>query len=475
MSVVSYNTGSSSYIPSVPNGSGGSSLMKHEGEVFQVSWFTNFNYAIRSSYSSNVNDVMPSTGPQINSHIRIRSSVPNIARVDWGDGNMEQFYFSKLSENSYVLYFRSYYDTRLNGRGGVWGIGSDGEEISTVPPHHYLDDEIKLRQINVEFSDPITSFYSTTCVMPRFPIIVSSALNEFVILGALNIESIPFDSFKYIQNLITLQLSNALSSPLSVVPQSLFSLSKLENLNVSYSFDLSDIESSGIRGISSLASLEGLNLESCRLRKYITEFNDLHSLRRLEISVNNIDEAGSEENLNYYPDMSEVSSINQNLTVFDFMGSYNCQRSEWPTSISGKGLQNLTELNISECRVIRVDNLPDWIYEMRSLDIIRVDYLFDTQVRVDTFVDTFYQFVTSWDLITMDSLAADGNTNQFYSLSVTTYQSAYPTRSTRPSGEYQAPSGFELGVSNGIPQTPMEKIYVLENNYKQKWIIKPEN
>lgn len=37
----------------------------------------------------------------------------------------------------------------------------------------------------------------------------------------------------------------------------------------------------------------------------------------------------------------------------------------------------------------------------------------------------------------------------------------------------QAPEGFVKGQSNGSPATPMEKIYVLKNNYAQKWTIKP--
>lgn len=68
---------------------------------------------------------------------------------------------------------------------------------------------------------------------------------------------------------------------------------------------------------------------------------------------------------------------------------------------------------------------------------------------------------------------ADGKRNQFYSLSVSMYNAVYPTENQRPSGTEQAPEGFVKGQSNGSPATPMEKIYVLKNNYAQRWTIKP--
>lgn len=66
--------------------------------------------------------------------------------------------------------------------------------------------------------------------------------------------------------------------------------------------------------------------------------------------------------------------------------------------------------------------------------------------------------------ITKSQTASDGKRNQYYGLRID-WRILDPT----PSGTYQAPSGFELGVQDGNPATPMEKIYVLENNYKQNF------
>lgn len=143
-------------------------------------------------------------------------------------------------------------------------------------------------------------------------------------------------------------------------------------------------------------------------------------------------------------------------------------------NMSGRGLEHLTDFNADHCNNLRMDKLPDYIYEMRAITWFGVNCSTHTQKRSDDFVDSFYKLVTEWDQITMTSVAKDGKRNQFYSLSVSMYNAIYPTENQRPSGTEQAPEGFVKGSSNGSPATPMEKIYVLKNNYAQRWTIKPE-
>ena len=56
---------------------------------------------------------------------------------------------------------------------------------------------------------------------------------------------------------------------------------------------------------------------------------------------------------------------------------------------------------------------------------------------------------------------------------MTAYSQSQPV-SYRPTGIYQEPTGFEKGVSDGNPTSPMEMLYVLVNNYKWTCIIPPE-
>ena len=80
--------------------------------------------------------------------------------------------------------------------------------------------------------------------------------------------------------------------------------------------------------------------------------------------------------------------------------------------------------------------------------------------------------MTNWEQVTMTSKLKNGKRNQFYGLSINMWSSGYPY-DYRPSGTYQAPSGFVKGVNNGNPTTPMEKIYVMQNNYAHSWNIRP--
>lgn len=96
-----------------------------------------------------------------------------------------------------------------------------------------------------------------------------------------------------------------------------------------------------------------------------------------------------------------------------------------------------------------------------------------SQERIDSFVNSLYNLITGWDEVTMGATLTSGERNQFYGLKITAYSSKYPN-DYRPSGIYQAPDGFIKGISNGNPQTPLEKLYVLSENYKQRWLIAPE-
>lgn len=148
--------------------------------------------------------------------------------------------------------------------------------------------------------------------------------------------------------------------------------------------------------------------------------------------------------------------------------------SSWKQDLVGG---ELNKIHNTYCysSVVPVDDLPDWLYEVREFRIWTLsDYgkFINTQERADTFVNTFYDKIMSWSYITMSQTASDGNRNQFYKLTLDLYTSAAPTNK-RPSGVYQAPEGFVKGVSNGNPTTPMEKVYVLTNNYGQTWVLAP--
>lgn len=464
------------YLPSM-NGK----LISHQGEVFSLTWVTKWNYALRCRYSDDIDHIPAITsGGDLNSYVEILSTVPNRCTIDWGDGNIESFNFVRIGVGTYNITFRSLnVPWRKDPNDGFATIYGTGEIYGGVAPHKYDDDKDKRRVVSIVFDQPFHNVTFNTPIIEDFPIVISSGLNYLNLNYTGNrISSIPFDSFQYIPNLENLYLTQINSSLIPVIPDSIFSLTKLKVFVANGLFDLSDIESSGIRNISKMKSLNFLRLFNSRLAEYIEEFNDLLYLRQLEIGNNGV-LWGDYEDVNQLPSFDNVSSINQNLIGIYFLKSeYNNYRTEFTSGLSGKGFGNITSLDIGAMGKLNVSHLPDYLYEWRSLVVIlcESDTLVSTE-RVDEFVDTFYDFVTTWDQITYQSAALDGLRNQFFGLEMRFY-SEYTDpgyRTARPSGIYQAPSGFEQGVSDGNPQTPMEKIYVLENNYSQNWIIAPEN
>lgn len=224
-----------------------------------------------------------------------------------------------------------------------------------------------------------------------------------------------------------------------------------------------------------MKKIETLNLSSCYLDRYIKEFNDLPKLTSLNIAPGPPD-MWNYFDINIIPSF-EVDKINTSIEAFAFLDDWvnGERRTGWnDDNMSGRGLEHLTSFIAAHSNSLRMDKLPDYIYEMRAITWFNVNASTHSQKRSDDFVNSFYDLVVGWDQITMTSVAKDGKRNQFYSLSVSMYVAAYPTENQRPSGTEQAPEGFVKGSSNGSPATPMEKIYVLKNNYAQRWTIKPE-
>ena len=232
--------------------------------------------------------------------------------------------------------------------------------------------------------------------------------------------------------------------------------------------NLSNLDSSNIRKISNLKKLTTLDLNTTQIPQYIKEFNDLPNLVSLNIAPN--------VNSDTQPRFDEITQINQKLTNLNYMGSNwiaGRVRTNWADWISGKGIGNIQTLYADYAPKLTW-NLPEYIRnEMRSLSTINLINDTPTQDRADTFVNNFYNYVTGWTQITMSSIAKDGKRNQLYGLYVNLYSASEPQNNTRPSGVEQAPSGFVKGSNNGNPTTPMEKIYVLKNNYAQAWNVKP--
>ncbi len=109
---------------------------------------------------------------------------------------------------------------------------------------------------------------------------------------------------------------------------------------------------------------------------------------------------------------------------------------------------------------------PTWLTNLPNFKTFNCHASFETQQSMDDFVDSVYSFVVA------NASMALGNT-PFRQMNIITYDSDRPVNSWRPTGTLQEPTGYVQGSNNGNPSAPMEKIYVLTNQYEHSWILKP--
>lgn len=459
MSVVKYSTG---VVPSI-----GRKLLNYKGEVHSCVWKTRGRTCLYNHYGLQYDDSLP-VGSKFNGNVSFVSDHPNSAVVDWGDGNVELYEFQYIrSKGYYSLIFRSmlvpYQDISGDGTQNPFSYGDSS--YAGIPPHVYPEgDDNTERVISVVFESGFYIASFSTVSLSEFPNVVSSELSHFS-LYYINSEGwfseIPFGAFNYIPNLTRLSIIALLDHSKMPIPSSIFNLVNLHVLAMSGTFDLSDIEESGIRNISKLKLLTRFEIDDCYMPKYIKEFNDIPGLNSLNMSSFRSKDGFS---LNDSPSFEEVDNINPSVLGFQVFSNYNLNtRTDIDIDLYGKGIGNVVYFDFCNLRYWPIDKFPDYVYEMRSLastSFVHTPY--ESQERADKLIDKWYEHVTGWEHITKTQTASDGERNQYYGL-IIRWRILDPT----PSGTYQAPSGFELGVQDGNPATPMEKIYVLENNYKQ--------
>lgn len=458
-------------------------LMCKDTNNGSITFFTKGKHAFRGVNRDDTTDDVPDPildGNNYNESIQFYSKTPGMCEVDWGDGNKEQFPFVKdRSESIYgryrLMFRRRDISYRKNPDSHPWWFyKDDGSEYIPVPNHTYDDGMDKERVISMSFTNDVTMMGSYRIMMVGFPILDMPSLINITISipGDRTITDIPKDRIMRSVNIERITLSEFGVDTLTSIPEDWNRLTKLKSLDLSMSIDFSDTEASNIRKFPSIwPNLEILNLSGGRVRVYPREWLSFSKLRELHISPG---VAMPSFDPNTCPAMDEVDRINSSLRFFSHINKWYGSVVSWHPYMSGKGLENIESLDASHSYSnIDVSNLPDYIYEMRSMNSFYMYLSLLTQSRCDTFISTLYEKVMGFDYLTMSSSASDGKRNQFYGLYLSMYLVSN-TNDKRPSGVLQAPSGFIKGQSNGSPSTPMEMVYVLMNNYGWRFSMAPE-
>lgn len=458
-------------------------LMCKDTNNGSITFFTKGKYAFRGVNRNDTTDDVPDPILDVNNYnesIQFYSKTPGVCEVDWGDGNKEQFPFVKdRSESIYgryrLMFRRRDISYRKNPDSHPWWFyKEDGSEYVPSPNHAYDDGMDKERVISMSFTNDVTMMESHRIMMVGFPILDMPSLINIIISipGDRTITDIPKDRIMRSVNIERITLSEFGVDTLTSIPEDWNRLTKLKGLNLSMSIDFSDTEASNIRKFPSMwPNLEILHLAGGRVRVYPREWLSFSKLRELYISPG---VAMPSFDPNTCPAMDEVDRINSSLKIFSHINRWYGSVVSWHPYMSGKGLENIESLDASRSYSnIDVSNLPDYIYEMRSMNSFYMYRSLSTQSRCDTFISTLYDKVMGFNYLTMSSSASDGERNQFYGLYLSIYMDANPN-DKRPSGVLQAPSGFIKGQSNGSPSTPMEMVYVLMNNYGWRFNMAPE-
>lgn len=394
-----------------------------------------------------------------NRNFNISSSKPGFVNVDWGDGTKDQYPLTK-NGSVYRIIFRSLdIEWRKNPDATTWWFKKeDGSQYIPIPPHKY--DSVQKREVTMTFSNVIDSDFSLDgIVLDQFPLINLPDISYLnMTRSVLKNGDIPYDRILNSQNVANIQMGS-FSHPgvWDNWPEGFLKMKRLRYFGCNSVFNFADNPDSNWRRFSEWKNLTEFNFNWCNIPSYDPAFNSIPAK-----GINIISDR------NNIPVFDEVDKVGDNKILVYFMAN----GSSWKQDLVGGKLNKMQE---TYCRsgTVSVDDLPDWLYEVREFRKWNLQsHFISTQERADRFVDAFYDKMMSWDYITMSQVASDGNRNQFYKLTLSLYESAVPDNK-RPSGVYQAPEGFVKGVSNGNPTTPMEKVYVLTNNYGQTWVLAP--
>lgn len=450
---------------------GGSSSSYEKASINRITLFTMGRYFLYNFYYGDAVNTIPKPvlGNDFNCFTYFKSDTENSATINWGDGSEEEVYkFSKTSSGEYILGFRSLNCEFRKAPGSTFGATlSNGKAWLPEPPRDYGSSGH--RKVVITFENEISTFSCDVCKWSEYPLIESPSIRS-ISTSDIGTSTVPLNRFAGMKNLTYLNITYACSR-MSQFPESFKDCEKLRTFSANGVFNFSDLENSGLREIlKQMTSLYSLDLSADYLKKYIKEFNDLPNLQALYFGHTGL-----------LPDFSEVDKINPSIKTIRTGSTWGAVSSSkidgdptgWMDWYNGKGMEHIQTISTyGNDSYMDLEYLPQWLYEARSLVTLGMSNAFKittTTDYIDTFINTMYQETIKHPMSSTDT---DGKRNQWYGLRIPIYDSTYNT-GIRPSGSYQATSGFVKGQANGNPSSGMEKIYVLQQNYSQVWTVKP--
>jgi hypothetical protein len=367
------------------------------------------------------------------------SSGPNSVLVNWGDGEFENFNFgSDVTSAPFRIGWRS-----------------DGQALGGLPGdtfagrHIYSDNNSGLRVVTFTFRDLslITNIdFVYSALYGLFPSEVGAAVNlkEITLLRTNFLGALPESLIKN-KNIEEFFIQSTFLTIKEKIPDGIFNNSIIDFVGTG-SFNLSDPISSNFFKINNLKNtIVYLNLGSCSIITLPQSLSQCTLLGRLELAGNPIKNP-------------EVIEPLFNLYILSITVGY-----------FENGLFNTT--NLTKLRFLRITNMTEslileiplkWTGLKALSNFVRFQDVVVTNIIFQAFIENFYTLCTENGFLDPSSTEAQntGFPEQFRDISWGEGNDRFTV-----SDPIQAPSGFSLGISNGIPANNAEKIYVLVENY----------
>lgn len=261
----------------------------------------------------------------------------------------------------------------------------------------------------------------------------------------------------------TLEVENPIAGTITNIPLWI-TRSRIDRLNYGGSrIDLSNSVTNNVDKLINIQGFTSLNfLIGCRLADIPSNIQHIETLRYLHFGGDtpvpsitpNINACKQISHLSFgYTSHSNFGSLSTNAWVF----------TSWGLGVSN--MPNLQALYLGNC----ISAPTTAIVGLETAPLLKTLYMrssYNTVERVDTFITNMFSTVETFaSKITGNTLLRQVR------FEIAQIASNAPT--VRPTGVYQAPSGYVQGSSNGTPASPMEMIYVLVKQYR--WTVLVNN
>lgn len=417
-----------------------------------------------------------------NDYLELRSPVSFELDINWDDNSEIEHVVATKSGSFYYIRWYSY-DSDYYRK--YTGNGTDGQKDVLIPNwafrNHIFQGTKKEHVVTMTFTKGYIDYiYAHYITFGKYPLLEVPELTT-ISTSECPCDVINTDRFLYCPNLTTLGLGFVISSKYDKYPNSLWQLTKLKNLYIDSFVSDKNADNNGIRNIVKLKNLVNLTMHN-GVDRYIKEFNELPNIRYINMS-----QGGDTSNVKTIFSKDGITKINPNLYQLNPLSIWQNDTYTDMDIVTGtcfneiEDLSHITVLpNFFQIPKGKKIIIPEWMdrtFNFKNLDWIKIfgqDRIDRKPTTIDLGIESLYEHTKQfgYNQNYVDG-PYKGKRNPWYNLKLTAYLQSQPA-SYRPTGIYQEPTGFEEGVSDGNPTSPMEMLYVLVNNYKWTCIIPPE-